>query len=465
MGEPLRVRNAPQWLIDHAARCLVPLDPPPKTALDIGANIGAWTDQVLRRWPNTRVRCFEPDGALARQLGASFDGHVDVFAAALVADKKFNRLFFAEDKSWGTRTVSRDFARSTRSEKISAVPIRETVASELVKLDIEGHEMELLRAAPPSWFKPIRALVVEYHRHGAIPELRKLVESRGFDLWQHVRVSNENGVLKFIRRGERITDRRPFIAVPCHRAPSGFFVQSVLRCIAAQVGFQIRFNFGDSLVTRARNTLTAGFLETDATHLLFIDDDLIFGPDHVRRIMSHPVQIVGGLYPKKQDGPTSWVLNTLTNGDPSDPPDPSNGLIRVAYIGTGFLCVERSVFERMIERFPQIEYLADESGRREWDFWPVGVCRTHTGQVRYLSEDWFFCERAFQMGYQIFADTRVILKHVGEVIYPLKSQQTDLFSRAAAARRRTRVSRARPAARPVSAARQILVRAAPAKPR
>jgi FkbM family methyltransferase len=456
MGEPLRVRNAPQWLVDHAARCIVPLDPPPKTSLDIGANIGAWTDQVLRRWPNTRVRCFEPEGALARQLGASFNGQVDVFAAALVADKKFNRLFFAEDNSWGTRTVSRRFARSKRSEKISVVPIRETVASELVKVDIEGHELDLLRAAPPAWFKPIRALVVEYHRYAFIPALRKILEQRGFDLWQHVRVSNENGVLKFIRSGERITERRPFIAVPCHRAPNGFFVQSILRCIAAQVGFQIRFNFGDSLVTRARNTLTADFLESDATHLLFIDDDLIFGPDHVRRITSHPVPIVGGLYPKKQDGPTSWVLNTLTNSDPSDR---SDGLTRVAYIGTGFLCVERSVFERMIERFPEIEYLADESGRREWDFWSVGVCRTHSGQVRYLSEDWFFCERALQMGYQIFADPAVVLKHVGDAIYPLKSQESELFSRAAAARRRTRVSRARPAARPVSRARQIVVRA------
>jgi hypothetical protein len=54
----------------------------------------------------------------------------------------------------------------------------------------------------------------------------------------------------------------------------------------------------------------------------------------------------------------------------------------------------------------------------------------------------------------------VILKHVGEAIYPLKSQEAELFSRAAAARR-TRVSRARPAARPVSAARQIIVRTAP----
>jgi hypothetical protein len=84
--------------------------------------------------------------------------------------------------------------------------------------------------------------------------------------------------------------------------------------------------------------------------------------------------------------------------------------------------------------------------------------------VRYLSEDWFFCERALRLGYEIFADTRVVLKHVGEAIYPLKSQEAELFSRAAAARRRTRVSRARPAARPVSRARQIIVRTAPANP-
>ena len=56
---------------------------------------------------------------------------------------------------------------------------------------------------------------------------------------------------------------------------------------------------GDSLVSRARNRIVARFLMSDCTHLLFLDTDLIFSPEHVERLISHGLPFLIGLYPKK----------------------------------------------------------------------------------------------------------------------------------------------------------------------
>lgn len=180
----------------------------------------------------------------------------------------------------------------------------------------------------------------------------------------------------------------------------------------------------DSLVSRARNTLTQRFLDSASTHLMFIDADIVFTPADVRAITAQletGKEIVGGLYPFKQRN-LAWVLNALPNEEPG--PD---GMLKVKYIGTGFLAVARDVFYRMAAAFPQIRYQTDENEginktnggqlRTLHDYWSVGV---HNG--RYLSEDWFFCERAAQLGMQIWAHTGVKLGHLGLFQYPLEPE-------------------------------------------
>jgi hypothetical protein len=184
---------------------------------------------------------------------------------------------------------------------------------------------------------------------------------------------------------------------------------------------QIGMNLGDSLVSRSRNTLTSDFLDSDCTDLLWIDSDLVFSGEHIKRIAGHDLDLVGGFYPKKQEGEIQWVCNCLDGNQP--PPDPVTRLQSVKYIGTGFMRVRRRVFELMIkEHGERIGYIADGTKRQEFDFCAVGVHRFKDGTRRYLSEDWLFCQRWLDMGHQVWADAGVVLKHIGQAIYPLKSQ-------------------------------------------
>lgn len=168
-------------------------------------------------------------------------------------------------------------------------------------------------------------------------------------------------------------------------------------------------------VARSRNNLAAAFLDTDGTHLLFLDNDIFGRPQDVDRLLEGDRDIICGLYPKKQP-----VLDWVMNGLPDEKLD-ERGVLRVRQAGTGFMMVKRIVFERMIEKLPEIAYGGDpEPKSKRWDFFPM-----YAKDGKYLSEDWFFCDRARQLGFEIHMDTRVQLRHVGKIVYPLQFSLTD----------------------------------------
>lgn len=204
---------------------------------------------------------------------------------------------------------------------------------------------------------------------------------------------------------------------------------------------------GDGLIGRARNNQAAyQILETDCDKLLFPDCDISYSPAHVARLVWHDKPIVGGLYAIKdasgmdgyqavmnaakkavaEENPqamaalraaiasakdTRWVKTDL----PNEMPD-AVGLQKVAEIGTGFLMIDRKVFEHMVNAFPEIMYFCDGSANRpaRWNFFMNQVV-----DHRLLSEDYGFCHLARKIGYDIWADTLCQVEHEGMIRYPL----------------------------------------------
>ena len=212
--------------------------------------------------------------------------------------------------------------------------------------------------------------------------------------------------------------KKVFIGLPVYGGYNAHFIHSLIPLLLAPpCSVTVGPCIGDSLVARARNKLAADFLESDCTHILFLDTDLIFSVQAITRLLSHDVAIVGGLYPKKQ-AKLEWVCNMLPQSEPE-----KSGLQRVKYIGTGALLISRIVLETMVRDYgPTIQYQTDrgQQPRTEHDFFPCApMMDIEHGQVRYHSEDWGFCRRALDIGFTIFADTCVVLKHVGDCIYPL----------------------------------------------
>jgi len=255
----------------------------------------------------------------------------------------------------------------------------------------------MARSASRSWRDPFFVPLVRYPIHEPLAALR---DQRlcGFDAQRR--------------------EMKLFLALPVYGGYHPHFVASLMHLIAHRpCEMVIRPCVGDSLVARARNRLAAQFLASDCTHLLFLDTDLIFSVEHVARLISHGEPVVAGLYPKKQ-AELAWVCNFLPDSECDD-----RGLHPVRYAGTGCLLIAREVLEAMRDRWPELAYDpddGDESGRK-WDFFACGVRQCpETGRRRYLSEDWWFCQRVLDLGHRVLMDTQVVLKHCGDAIYPLQ---------------------------------------------
>lgn len=170
----------------------------------------------------------------------------------------------------------------------------------------------------------------------------------------------------------------------------------------------------DSLISRARNAAVAHFLESDCTDLLFIDSDIEFEPESVLKLLRHNKEVVSAAYPKKY-----YVLDRVFYGEEivdfvisGNVQMNSDGLVECTYAPTGFLMIQRGVFEKMTKAYPNLKYSNDINGYGDldtfYDFFQVSV---RNGILE--SEDWGFCSLWRELGGKILMDPTISLGHIG----------------------------------------------------
>ena len=175
----------------------------------------------------------------------------------------------------------------------------------------------------------------------------------------------------------------------------------------------------ESLISRARNTLTAKFLATEgSTHLMFIDADIGWEPWHVLVLLNAQKDVIGGLYPMKSL-PVKWCVNGLP-GFVEQPDDP---LIEVTKTGTGFLLMKREVFEKL-NSHPAVRHFNNDIGLdANLNQYMKTYFDTAVRENRYYSEDWTFCENWRDLGGQVWVDKRVLLRHTGTYVFDGTTQE------------------------------------------
>lgn len=167
-------------------------------------------------------------------------------------------------------------------------------------------------------------------------------------------------------------------------------------------------SLGDSHPGRGRNRAAAEFLKSGCEYLLFIDADIIFNREHIDTLMASDEPILCGVYPVKEPALRlcaialeSEGLNIEANRDQPVP---------VKRAGTGFMRIHRSVFESLKHWSEPYR----NHGEEQWDFFESGV---RDGE--WLSEDWFFCDKARDAGFRVMLHLGIQLHHEGTAVYPL----------------------------------------------
>jgi hypothetical protein len=211
------------------------------------------------------------------------------------------------------------------------------------------------------------------------------------------------------------------------------------------LNLKVLFKDGDALITRARASLVAQFLDDPAaTHLLFIDSDIGFEPEQVLRLIQSGADMCAAVYPIKRldwdkvratmaadrPNPAAAALKYVFEVDDPNAVTEKGGFVKVRYAGTGFLMIRRGALERMCDRYPQLQYRRDHSidaGISSHHRFALFECMIGDDGT-YLSEDFAFCKRWTDMGGEIWADLDSKLNHVGPMAF-----RGDLSSQFAAA--------------------------------
>ena len=173
----------------------------------------------------------------------------------------------------------------------------------------------------------------------------------------------------------------------------------------------------ESLISRARNTLTAKFLHNkESTHLMFVDADIGWEPWHLLVMLNRDVDVIGGLYPMKSL-PVKWCVNGFDGAE--EGPDQ---LQEVSKTGTGFMLIKRHVFEKL-DAHPAVKPFINDIGLpTELNPYMKTYFDTAVRENRYYSEDWTFCENWRDLGGKVWVDKRVLLKHTGTYVFDFQTQ-------------------------------------------
>jgi len=178
-------------------------------------------------------------------------------------------------------------------------------------------------------------------------------------------------------------------------------VESLLGIVnEAKCDFHFEMASEGYTIAENRNYLAAKAIKNNCTHLLFIDDDMMFPVDTLTRLLAHNKEIIGvnyhprmlctlymvGLFGDEEDG-----------GEKVKEEDLPKELFTCRGVGAGVLLIDTCVFHKI---------------ERPWFAWEV-----HEYGMVTEGEDFYFCKKAREAGYEIWCDPTLKINHLGEYAY------------------------------------------------
>lgn len=174
---------------------------------------------------------------------------------------------------------------------------------------------------------------------------------------------------------------------------------------------------GESLISRARQNTLVSYMERGCDWLMTVDDDIELPEDAIVKLVQDDRDIVGGVYRLKDKNDAQTATRWLP--DQKDLPGvlKRGELVKVIYVSTGCMMVKRAVFEVMIAAYPDLQYDQNGTNKLAHALYMPFIYTHENGFREYLSEDWAFCQRAKDVGFDIWCDTSIKCAHWGLIKY------------------------------------------------
>ena len=264
---------------------------------------------------------------------------------------------------------------------------------------------------------------------------------------------NQDAFIDFLKVVKTFADTnnvKVLIGTPCFggQIHVGYF-QSMLdlsiNFTKLGIQFEVMTVGNESLITRARNGIVARFIgDKTLTHLMFIDADITFSWIGILKLIIANKELSGGCYPKKvlnwdkvaanvkrfetidskelMARSVDYVFNPVyfTEGDKLMA-RVEGGLVKVKDLGTGFMLIQRKVFDTLMYKFPDMKYKNNVAGYHKDEyidfFYNFFAIEIDPDSRVLLSEDYFFCKMWRELGGELWLDLGINLNHTGIIDY------------------------------------------------
>ena len=172
------------------------------------------------------------------------------------------------------------------------------------------------------------------------------------------------------------------LLLPTNRGLKPKTLQSLLELVAHTPVQTVLVSSEGFTTAENRTWLAAQAIKRGATHLFFVDDDMVYERDTLEKLLKQDKDIVGAKYANRRG--TGEVVEYLEDGKENE----------VKALGGGCVLIKAEVFKKV---------------HQPWFWYKIAP----SGAVT-MSHDWFFCEKAREAGYKIYLDTTIKPGHIGK---------------------------------------------------
>ena len=246
-------------------------------------------------------------------------------------------------------------------------------------------------------------------------------------------------------RGQKIGVLIPTIDQRIDISLTGALLQE--QFILSRFGIELYFmHQTDSLITRGRNFLIHAALKSPCDWFMWIDSDIRFKAGSIMALLAEDKALIGAGYPIKCLEPArieraiaggvdiQHVLkyatrNVISNFNARSMQGTTLDALEADNLGTGFMLSHRSVYEAIAPNLesrkcfvPGVSYTTYEDIEFyipyfDCDLRQMVLFKDQPPVNDYLSEDYYFCQKAREAGITSYYLPSIELKHVGTHVY------------------------------------------------
>jgi len=233
---------------------------------------------------------------------------------------------------------------------------------------------------------------------------------------------------------ENIIPNSIFCVTPCMGTLMLSYVKSVLELQSICYHKKIHTKFHmvqSSLVTQGRNLCVQAFLNSQMSHMLFVDSDIEFDASSIIDMLSYNKDIVLTPYPMKVFDWNKARKVAQQSGKPLEEcphyyclefPDKDNiksegGVVEITRGPAGCMLMKREVFKKLADAYPKLRIKQKQlingvmaSSENIYNFFDTYFDK-ESGD--FLGEDYAFCKLWTDIGGKIYANVDAYITHYG----------------------------------------------------